>query len=410
MFIDTAVETPDYVDFGAEPVEQRIAALAARTRRIAYYYDTPNTSSFRYRALNMVQAINAWIEGDVSASWFCQADIGHVESFVDRADALVICRALYRPALDRMTLRARARGIPVIFDCDDLVFDPRYAPVIMHTLDLDLGSDRVLDTWYALLSRHQAAMRLCDRGIATNEFLAARMTECEPHLETRVVPNFLHRVQQAFSTDLYLCKHASGFRSDGALTIGYFSGSPSHNRDFGVASAALADVLDSNPRVMLRIVGFLEQKGRLAAYADRIEHLPLQNPIALQRLMAEAEISIVPLQQNVFTNCKSELKFFEAAIVGSLTVATPTYAYARTIVDGENGFLAQSQDWARKLREACDLIADHERYIEMARHAFAYAERYYGWRNHGAMIANVVFGAPTEERTDTAMSRTLVAG
>ena len=68
----------------------------------------------------------------------------------------------------------------------------------------------------------------------------------------------------------------------------------------------------------------------------------------LQRLIAEVEINISPLQNNLFTNCKSELKYFEAAIAGTITVATPTYAFSRAIVDGENGFLAKAYRLGRQ--------------------------------------------------------------
>ena len=66
-----------------------------------------------------------------------------------------------------------------------------------------------------------------------------------------------------------------------------------------------------------------------ARVPERIEVCPLQDFVNLQRLIGEVEINIVPLQDNAFTNCKSELKYFEAAIVETVTVATPTYTFSR---------------------------------------------------------------------------------
>jgi hypothetical protein len=60
----------------------------------------------------------------------------------------------------------------------------------------------------------------------------------------------------------------------------------------------------------------------LATLKDRIEVVPLQDFINLQRSIVEVEIHIAPLQDNVFTNCKSDLKFFDAAICGILTLAS----------------------------------------------------------------------------------------
>src|SRR4029450_4341109 len=63
-------------------------------------------------------------------------------------------------------------------------------------------------------------------------------------------------------------------------------------------------------------------------------------------------INIVPLQDNAFTNCKSELKYFEAAVVGTITIASPVHSFKRAIRHGENGLLAHAQDWDAALREA----------------------------------------------------------
>ena len=86
--------------FATATFDERLAALTARCCRIVYYYDKPDTCTFRYRVLNMVQALAAWPEGGISASWFCRADLREMHRFIDRADALVICRALYTPAID----------------------------------------------------------------------------------------------------------------------------------------------------------------------------------------------------------------------------------------------------------------------------------------------------------------------
>jgi glycosyltransferase involved in cell wall biosynthesis len=197
-------------------------------------------------------------------------------------------------------------------------------------------------------------------------------------------------VQQAVSTELYEAKRNAGFRSDGTITVGYFSGTATHNRDFAVAAPALARLMDEEPRIKVRVVGFLELKSGLEKYGSRVEFYPLQDPMNLQRLIAEVEINIAPLQNNLFTNCKSELKYFEAAIAGTITIATPTGPFARAIVDGENGFLATAFEWEDKLRAACAVVDNPARYTAMAERGFELAERNYGWNRHAALIAATV--------------------
>ena len=119
-------------------------------------------------------------------------------------------------------------------------------------------------------------------------------------------------------------------------------------RDFALIEPALVTLLESNPAVRLRIVGFPPQSELLAPFAHRIETLPLQDFLNLQRVIGDVEINVVPLQDNEFANCKSELKYFEAAIVGTVTIATPTFTYRGAIDDGRNGYLATAQQWDRR--------------------------------------------------------------
>ena len=65
--------------------------------------------------------------------------------------------------------------------------------------------------------------------------------------------------------------------------------------------------------------------------------------------MSKVDVNIAPLVINDFTNCKSELKFFEAAVVETTTIASPNYSFKKAITDGENGFLAKPGEWYDKL-------------------------------------------------------------
>src|SRR5262249_61039712 len=112
---------------------------------------------------------------------------------------------------------------------------------------------------------------------------------------------------------------AAGFHGRGGLPFGFFSGPPSHNRDFEIISGVLRRLLADDPRLHVRVVGYLDLKGELRHYQDRIERHPLCDFLNLQRLIGSTEVNLVPLQDNTFTQCKSELKYFEAGLVGTVT-------------------------------------------------------------------------------------------
>jgi glycosyltransferase involved in cell wall biosynthesis len=361
-----------------ESLESRLAAIDRDAPCIVWLYEKPDTSTFRYRVYNMVEAVASDPAQRATAAWFAVDEIASLLPRLSAIDTLVLARVRYDASVARLIAAAKAQGVRVLFDCDDLVFDTRYVHLLLDTLDQDTKPAAAWDWWFAYVGRIEATARLCDGAITTNRFLAEQLTETVTG-PVCIVPNFLNRRQQEVSETLLAAKRARGFTGEGPVTIGYFSGTPSHNRDFAIVTPALARLLDRDPDVRVQIVGFMEAIGPLAAHADRVNRVPLHDWINLQRLIAEVEINIAPLQENVFTNCKSELKFFEAAIVGTWTLATPTMPFKRAIHSADMGRLTRTEDWDRALAEAVTLVRCPARYAPLAEATAAAVRDGYGW-------------------------------
>ena len=86
--------------------------------------------------------------------------------------------------------------------------------------------------------------------------------------------------------------------------------------------------------------------------------------VELQRSIAEVEVNIAPLSHTAFNICKSDLKFFEAAAVGTWTVASHTPSLDDAIDDGVTGRLAKAHEWDDALREAVALARDPQAYAD----------------------------------------------
>ena len=101
---------------------------------------------------------------------------------------------------------------------------------------------------------------------------------------------------------------------------------------------------------------------------DRIEW---RNFVPLSRLpeeISQFDINIAPLEVgNPFCEAKSELKFFEAALVDVPTIASPTGPFRRAIRHGVTGFLAA--DAGQWLEAAIALVDDPALRHRMARAA-----------------------------------------
>ncbi|WP_407976687.1 glycosyltransferase [Brucella pseudogrignonensis] len=388
---NAVLSTLDYSDPWMESYDHRLSVLAGKKRRIAYFYEHPDTSTFRYRVLNPVQTINANTNIDVSAAWFDLRDIKQNTEFLNHTDVLVICRARYSTYIARLIEHARSKSVTVLFDCDDLVFDPERLHLLVDSLNQDQTDDKVWDSWFAYIGRISATLRLCDGIITTNKYLAERALEFLPRLRTAVMPNYLNPLQQEYSTQLFKDKSDANWSRDGKIHIGYFSGSPTHVRDFAIASPAIQRLMDFDSRVVLRVVGFGAFNDEFNRFGSRVEHFPLQDFISLQKIISEVEVNIAPLQENQFTNCKSELKFFEAAVCGTLTLASPTHAFRNSIEHGVSGYLVPSYDWDNALKAAVNLVENRSAYVDIANKAASTVVENYGWDRCSEAVIDAVF-------------------
>jgi glycosyltransferase involved in cell wall biosynthesis len=230
---------------------------------------------------------------------------------------------------------------------------------------------------------------MCDRALVTNEYLADKMRVFRPSCDVRIIPNFLNNAQAELSRRIHAIKRDGGYRGDGRIHVGYFSGTPTHNKDFAIVADALAKLFVREKRLVLRLVGFLRPAELLRRFPDRIEHHGLQDFLNLQRLIGATEFNLVPLQDNSFTNCKSELKYFEAAITGTISLASPTHVFRSAICDGQNGYLVNSTDWEERIGAALEARPDYRGIAEAsARHA----EAHYSGDVMRDVIESAIFG------------------
>jgi len=324
-------------------LRERLALLKEGTHRVAYFAPAPDSGSFRYRCYNMTQALNHGSPA-VSASYFFLTDLGHLDNLADFADSLVIFRSPYDTDVDRVITRFRRAGKKVFFDIDDLIFDSRFAPLVTSNLNYKLFGKEIAQ-WFSFISNVGSALSLCDHVITTNAYIAERVKEFA-NLPVSVIPNFLNQEQRAVSDTLFESRKVS---PGPGLTLGYFSGSHSHAKDFAVAEKGVVDFLLASPSSTLTLLGHLDLTDELEKVQAQIVRKPFMNFVELQSAIAGVDVSLSPLQSSPFTFSKSELKFFEAAVVGTLTIATPTPVFVHAINHKVTGYLSGASQWGEQL-------------------------------------------------------------
>jgi hypothetical protein len=339
---------------GQAALYERLATLSQGQVRVAYFAENVQSSTFRYRAANMVAVLNlsaAAKEVQTSAACFFTGDLQNAADIVASADILVISRVRHDFATAALVKQFKALGKKVWFDIDDWMFDTQAIGLIIHTAG-QTESDEVLNYWHAVVSRMRQMLLLCDGAITTNRYLAQKLSKFV-NMPVKVIPNFANEQQLAASEALYLNKLNQVAIESEVVKLGYFSGSASHNRDITLLFPALEIIMAGDPRVQLVLVGPIElgeQAVRFEQlYSNRITRHGFTDYVHLQQLIAEVDFNLVPLQTNEFTHCKSELKYVDAANVGTLTIASPTHAYAAAIRHGHNGYLAADSEWLEVL-------------------------------------------------------------
>jgi glycosyltransferase involved in cell wall biosynthesis len=340
-------------------LSERLAPLSPDTHRIAYFSPTPDFGTFRYRCFNPVDALLAH-STVLSASFFFYSDLEILDDLSNWVDTLVVVRAPYDERIDSLYRQFRNAGKRVLFDIDDLVFDLRYATLVASNLGYELQEEE-LNQWSAFISNTGLSLARADGVITTNIFLADRVRDVT-ELPVWVIPNTFNSTQEKASEQ----PHELRFPQPGSLRLGYFSGSNSHSLDFDVVAETLAVFLRESPQSTLTVVGHLDIPEVLQSVDSQISRVAFMDFVDMQGVLAAMDLNIVPLQSSAFTFCKSELKYFEAALVATPTLASRTPVFEHALEQGITGFLADSGTWLARLREIAALSPEQRAGIGQA--------------------------------------------
>ncbi len=298
-----------------------------------------------------------------------------VEAEAGDHDVLFLYRVPETRAIRAAIERARAGGALVVGSVDDLIFSPD--PAAGPPLDRLSSEERAL--WLRGVERYRATLEACDAFVAPTEPL---VDEAAGLGWTAL----LHR--NALSpAEIRLADEARARaepRRDQAV-LGYLSGTPTHDRDLDSIAPVLAEILGRHPGVRLRLVGPVAVPAALDGFGDRVERLPLVSFPDLPALLASIDVSLAPLDsRSRFARAKGEVRYLEAAAVGTPVVATPTPAFQAAIRDRWNGRLAEgAEPWLEALDE---LVRDPEARRLLGSRARLDAIERYGERSRAAEL------------------------
>lgn len=218
------------------------------------------------------------------------------------------------PPLPRILDILKSKGSLVIADYDDLIFGSE-----KYALESSLVKNKRLTPEEAIKIYEINTYALClfDHVTTSTAPLAVEAHAYNSNARVRVMPNIIP------SSIYTLHEHyGTAFRPRKDTVIGYFPGTKSHDLDVLIVENVLVDILSKEHSCQLFVVGPVALPKALKALPNVTRKLPVDY-LDLFNVMSKCSVVLAPLEASLFNQCKSRVKFLEAAVAGCHLVASP---------------------------------------------------------------------------------------
>lgn len=273
-----------------------------------------------------------------------------------------------------MACMAQKEGKKIVCDLDDSLWNIKSDNTAYEAFKKGSDGLRVVS----------AILRESDYVTCTNSYLKNVICHNtnKKHDKVKVFPNYI---------DLDLYKYPVGSKDERNITIMHF-GSTSHFQDLQDENfnKGMDMIMGEYPNVTFRTIGALIP-GYKHRWGSRYSHgygapdlytwVKDKYPV----FMKEADIIVTPLEDDIYTRCKSSIKFIEASAAKKPGVWQNIRQY-RDVVDGENGFLAKTAtEWHDAMKK---LIDSYELRVEMGEKAYETIKKDWQLKDHVEDYAN----------------------
>ncbi len=333
-------EKLDIPDF----LERYLSLLHSDKKNIIIIKETFSDPTFRYRGYNVFQSMRN--NGKYNVNCFLVEELHYIYEFLDKIDLVILQRAIWSFDLESFINVLKVKNIKIIYDMDDLIYNTKYIPKYLDNIG-DYRENTV-NSFFSVSKRYELIAGLCDGYIVTTQNLFENMKK-DFNKPVWVFHNYLNLEQEKISEEIVNLKKDN--YNDDKFLIGYFSGSYSHKRDLEIVESAILKLMKKYDDIYLKIVGYMDLDYELEKLKDegRIIFSDFVSFEELQYEIGKVDLNIIPLQKHEFNECKSELKYFEASIVDTITCATDNEVYKSIINDGVDGYLSDEISWYDKI-------------------------------------------------------------
>ena len=250
----------------------------------------------------------------------------------------------------------------------------------LHSIQTDNPAYKVYHKGSTFLKDLTAIYNECDYLTTTNTHLKNVLMSHtnKRHDQIKVFPNYIDL------DNLYT--HRSPFKDTLNIQLGWY-GSTTHFIDLDEPEfmKGVDMIFKEYPNVTFKTVGALMPKYKMKwgqryinAYGDTVIYKWVKGRFV--ELMDETDIMVIPLQSNIYTKSKSDIKRTESSSTMKPVVAQDMRQYRECITDGVDGMLCSTaQDWYSKIKR---LIEDKKLRRKMGIAGFERVKRDKQMKNH----------------------------
>lgn len=294
--------------------------------------ETTIPQCLHYRVLERVQQLNylGW------QAKFCDwRDYHKARSLLQLATCVIFYRVPMLGDVRQLLTEARRLHLPILFDIDDLIFETKHYGSHLENMNLPVSEKKGL---LHLATLYHAVMTSADTLFTSTATLSSMLPHPELNAQNIVHNSISDNLIRL--SEIYIEKRVD---EDEIVRVYYGSGTKTHDRDFALIIDALYDVLQENESIHLYLIGFLSIPRELQS-SPRVHCISFLEKNTYYRTIAGYDIALMPLEQTIFNDAKSNIKYQEASLFGIPSIASPCAEFVDAITDGVDGIIAETRE------------------------------------------------------------------
>ena len=331
---------------------------------------------FRYRILHQIEQLKV---GDLVSEVCYYLELEPL--LIKDYRFIIFYHCPLTPTIEKSIEYAKKLNKRIFFDIDDLFIDTKNTNLITYTQNWTSFEIDEYNNYFNLIGK---TLKLCEGAITTNEFIKKKLKNYvqEVYINHNIAnEEMLHLSMKALESK-------PNIKKKDEIIIGYFSGSTNHSSDFNFILPAIKKIFKEFNYIKLMIVGKLKLCDDFKNISSKIITHPFVDWRMIPELLANIDINVAPLEDNIYNEAKSEIKWLEASIMKVPTIASNIGSFKEKIINGTTGLLCSSiEDWYNSLKL---LIKDTELKNNIGQNAFEFCKMNYNSLYTGYKFSNYI--------------------